>query len=604
MAVSRSLNIKKESIKNRLALAVSVFLLLILVGCTHLENGLAAGPSVSSDQGDLVSNKAAPIGVDLSGGIAQPSREGLTGPLRINLTEAAGELDQLPAPICPTMRRHRPSSKIQPQERKIEDLDDCPGAPISLASTCDFQPLPPPTLQQGGAPALEGSFNPPGLNSEVGTVVCQPPDASIAVGPDHLLIVVNSVVQVYDRRGNADPSGPMALSDFFSGMVDCQPDLFDPKVLYDENEGRFFLGADGNGGHYCFAASDFNNPLSWCKYSFDAIQGSGFFDFPQAGVGAEHIFIGANVFLTGGGVRGQVWSLRKDDMYSCNSSVQLHTKTLGSGTTPQPVNIHRAADNSWPSGPHTFLTNHGGFSDGSIVGVWKWSGGTSMPTLAGQVDLDHFTQVKAALPSATPQQNGSGDIQATDWRVLDAEFRSGMAWFVQSISCNTVAGPKNAIRWGKIDTNLAQINQAGVLWSPFQHMIVPDLAVNKCQDMTLGYTKSDGVSPPSVHFTNRLGGDPPNTLRDEICCKTGELDYSCSNVMDLPYRWGDYTGATSDPDGIGSWYLGEYSNDSRSPDGNWGFAVCKISTGCVDPTFIFADGFESGDTSAWASAFP
>ncbi|MEZ5332545.1 MAG: hypothetical protein R2991_10940 [Thermoanaerobaculia bacterium] len=72
-----------------------------------------------------------------------------------------------------------------------------------------------------------------------------PPDPELAAGPDHVIAVVNTSFEIYDKSGTS-LTGPVAFSSFMGVNPNCTG-LFDPNAVYDEETGRFVLGIDSNG---------------------------------------------------------------------------------------------------------------------------------------------------------------------------------------------------------------------------------------------------------------------------------------------------------------------------------------------------------------------
>jgi hypothetical protein len=100
--------------------------------------------------------------------------------------------------------------------------------------------------------------------------------------------------------------------------------------------------------------------------------------------------------------------------------------------------------------------------------------------------------------------------------------------------------------------------------------------------MALGYTKSSSNIYPGIWVAGREGSDPPNTIQGETLMKAGDTSYSSFDPT--PYRWGDYTGFTSDPNGRDFWYLGQYSKNVSHPAANWGtFIGCYAAVSCIVP---------------------
>jgi len=174
--------------------------------------------------------------------------------------------------------------------------------------------------------------------------------------------------------------------------------------------------------------------------------------------------------------------------------------------------------------------------------------------------------------------------------VLDAEYRNGDVWMTQIISCNPGAGTVDCVRWAEIDPSVPAVLQTGVIATPDEFRIFPDAGVNHCDDMTIGYTKTSTMMLPAVWVTGRLATDPLNVLQPEAVLRVGDIPYLPFDPV--PHRWGDYTGGTSDPDGVGTWYLGEYSKlITPPPFANWGTYVGEYTTSCgVDLAVSKTDG--------------
>ena len=198
-----------------------------------------------------------------------------------------------------------------------------------------------------------------------------PPDSELAAGPNHIIAVVNVAFEIYDKSGNV-LAGPFTFSSFFSGTPGCtNTGVFDPNVLYDEEHDRFILGIDGNGDDYCVAATTGPDPTgSWNRYGFATDIGGTLFDYPHAGVGLDAIYVGANMFL-GGFIEGRVWAIDKFALYD-GSALSVVTHSIGSESTPQPMNLHGFAQGTWPAGgPHYIITDDQ--FDGATYGVWSWN---------------------------------------------------------------------------------------------------------------------------------------------------------------------------------------------------------------------------------------
>ncbi len=419
-----------------------------------------------------------------------------------------------------------------------------------------------------------------------------PADSELAVGPNHIIAVVNVAFEIYDKSGNL-LSEPTTFSDFFSGVPNCS-NVFDPNVIYDEAEDQFILAIDGNGKDYCIAAtqpSD-SHPLNWVwnRYSFATDVGRKFFDYPLAGVGDDEIYMGANMFGRRFFSEGRVWAIDKYAMYNGATSLSVVTHSTGGESTPQPMNLHGAAQGTWPDigEPHYILTD--GPYNGAEYGVWSWTDPFGADNLVNQgtVNLNTATGVTAGAPVDAPQYNSNIKLDGNDWRVQDAEYRNGYIWMADTIACNPGGGTVDCVRWAQIDPrggpqqDTPTILNAGVYGSAGDYRIFADLAADDCNNMAIGYTRTSTNSLPSVYVSGRESGDDVGTLQSEVLVKAGEIEYD-SFQSGTTHRWGDYTAMTVDPDGRTFWYMGQYSKNTGTINGRWGNWIAPFSfTSCAD----------------------
>ena len=418
-----------------------------------------------------------------------------------------------------------------------------------------------------------------------------PPDPELAVGPNHIIAVVNASFAIYNKSGGTLVA-PTTFVNFFNPI--CTGTLFDPNVVYDEAANRYIMAVDDDGVNYCAAVSQTANPTgAWWVYVFPTGNANDFFDYPHAGIGLNHLFIGANMFR-GGFLESRIYAMDKWAMYAGGGATWAMKPLPTSQDTPQPMHFHGWNQGTWPtSANHYFFTNHN--YNGDTYSVWRWinplSGGN--PTLLNTVNLQTFTGVTSGYPVNVPQSGSGALLQANDFRPHDFEYRNGFAWSAQTISCNPGTGTVDCVRWAKINPVTGTIADAGVYASDGVYRTFPNLAVNKCGDMAIGYTRSSTTTFPSIYVNGRENSDPAGTLEAEVLQKAGTIAYTAFDGS--PHRWGDYTGMTIDPDGLRFWYLGEYSKNTGDPNGRWGthirsytYPSCGSGGGGGPEGFVFS----------------
>jgi hypothetical protein len=415
-----------------------------------------------------------------------------------------------------------------------------------------------------------------------------PPDPELAVGRDHVILVVNVAFAIYSKTG-AVVKAATTFASLFQNVPGCSG-MFDPNVLYDDAYDRYIMGLDAAGQYYCVAVSQSGNPMGgWNLYRFPMNSGGYFFDYPHAGVGRDAIYVGGNMFTGSNGPfsHSRVWALPKMAMYQNQPAAAVQRSLpVQQYSTPQPLKLHGAAQGDWPAdAPHYILVERDFNARDHTLFAWNDPFGANTFSTVGSFNLVTATGVPAGMPIAVPQ-SGAGLLQANDFRPLDFEYRNGYGWAAMTIACNPGGGTVNCVRWAQINLSNAAVVQAGVLASNGEHRFFPDLAVNDCNDMVVGYSKSSAGMYPATWVAGRRSSDPPGALQPEVQFKAGEIAYTSSSNDPSPHRWGDYTGMTIDPDGKTFWYAGQYSKITGIANRRWGIYIGSFEFDTCAPRIL------------------
>ncbi|MEM1181155.1 MAG: hypothetical protein AAGM22_22625, partial [Acidobacteriota bacterium] len=444
-----------------------------------------------------------------------------------------------------------------------------------------------------------------------------PPDPEVAVGPDHVIAVVNRNFQIYSATDGSSLTSVAALSDLLGAATDCSG-LFDPNVFYDEEAGRFLLGADANGSDYCLAVTESSSALgNWTVVSFATDIGGDFFDFPHVGIGQQAFYVGSNQFASNGSgglsfSEARLFAVDKNALYNQGAATVVSWSLAGFGTsatTPQPLKLHGFADGGWPtSGPDYFVTAPGSTNR---LNLWTvddpFGAGTLVQNSA--LNIGNVTGVSVGSPVDAPQTSAYDELDAGDIRILDFEYRNGFGWTVQNVSCNPGSGTVNCVRWSQLDLASNSVVDAGV-FSPADDLYIlhPDLAVNRCNDVLVGFSVTGPSTDPYIMVAGRASDDPAGNLTLLEVMQAPVAPYVAFDGE--PLRWGDYTGATVAPDGLGLWYLGEFTFDNLNVSKNWNTRLarwefpdadsddvpdsCDVCAGFDDEADSDADGVPNG----------
>ncbi|MBS1796459.1 MAG: carboxypeptidase regulatory-like domain-containing protein [Acidobacteria bacterium] len=419
-----------------------------------------------------------------------------------------------------------------------------------------------------------------------------PPDTTLAVGPNHIIVWVNSRYAVYNKSGTL-LLGPVGGNTLFTGMGNlcATTNRGDPILQYDRAADRWILsqfafnvsGPDPASPYLqCFAVSTTNDPTgTWYRYSvtFSPVAPSGFNDYGKLGIWPDAYYTSYNMFegSPAGNYSGSAL---------CASD---RTKMLaGDGTATTlcaPVAIYAAdgflpADLDGPTAP-VDATQGGlfiGYSTAPALRLYKLKPDfvNSTVTLTDGLGGGAGTYVNIPLPATTLPCNGTGGTcvaQPGTANTLDTlgdrlmyraayRNRGGTDSLVlaQSVDPDGAGARSAAMRWYEIRSPFSatpSLYQAGTFdeggtgdrW-------MGSVAMNKDGDMLMGYSIVNAGTnlKPSIALTGRRLADPLNAMQTEQIVLTG----SGSQTGTLT-RWGDYTTVQTDPaDDQTFCFIGQY----------------------------------------------
>ncbi len=485
-------------------------------------------------------------------------------------------------------------------------------APTSPFPSSQHQsPALPPFEQYADAPVLSTSFETFEFDdnaTENGGSLFIPPDPHGAAGPDRVIAVVNCMMEARTKVGVLLYRD--ALDGFFAPLSPTTA-TFDPKVLYDQYEGRFLVvtleqveGAAnpdaGNISRILLAVSKTSSPATatsadWYYHAIDAktlISGSEYWaDYPGFAVDEEAVYITNNMFRfitnTFSGVR--LWIVGKTSFYSGGAAgVAIYDPyaSAGSATTTQPAHVFGVG--GVPGGAGligTFLVSYSGLSSGGseFVQVVRVDSPLGAPTFTQEYvsvgDID--ATATATLPDAS-QLGTTTPVEVNDRRALNAVWRSGALWLTATLI--PPSGPdisQTTAHWFKLSTALVpggaitlsdQGDIGGEDIATTTYTFFPSVAVNATGDIGIGFAACAPTIYPGAYFTGRFSTDLAGTNRGSGVLRAG-LDYYVRTFGGPRNRWGDYSGACIDPSDGSFWIFNEYAMTRGTmigvEDGRW-----------------------------------
>lgn len=463
-----------------------------------LQVGINARHLLWTAQGQLLAAWSGETGHGDGSGI------GLTLILPDSLQPAA------PAPIAPLAAAANLSLGEVYAESKVPPIWD----PFFIPG-----PYLPPPPAAGGSGGFQGSVN----------TGWYPPDPDLAVGPNHVVNVVNGEIAIFDKAGNK--SFGQSIVAFWSS-VGAGGFVFDPVAFYDTFSGRYFVAAaDGAGSNdaICLAVSDDDNPNgTWYKYRFLVSGTCNFLDFPNFGVNNESVFISGDCF-SGGGNRIFMWEKAK---LIANQAATMRQLQANGGTQSL------GATKNYDDNVGYFATTYSGANNRLKLQAVR--NANTAPTLS----TFNLTVPSFSNPNDAVQQGTSNRADTIDFRIKNGVVRNGYLW----VCHNNGANGRSSVRWYQIDlngwpvsgSNPTLVQSGDVDPGSGNYCWFGDINVTSTNDAVIAFNRSSSSQYISIEFVYRMAADALGTMRapERLQISTGPETGS---------RYGDYAGLEQDP---------------------------------------------------------
>lgn len=525
-----------------------------------------------------------------------------------------------PKAVRPDARPPEPPSRsvpVQPETRPV-------------LKTTGPVPLAPPAMTTTFGST---NFDANGVNTGFYFIPADPIGAS---GPNHVVDVVNVTIRFHTKAGTQVFNS--SLKNFFAQLAPTTF-TFDPKVVFDQYEGRFVVitleteddGADGNPetSRILVAVSDDADPFgTWYMFAINSKTLIGGFDhwadYPGFAIDEEAVYITCNMFRfdadggSNGGVR--LWVIDKgagsNGFYDGVAVlVSIYDPYAGGGefTTTQPAHVFGGG----PSGVGTFLVSYSGLTDigtgDDYVQIVRVDSPLTSPTFSQQYVYIGNIEDFSGFPNA-PQSGSAVDVDTNDRRALHAVWVDSSLWMVATIvpkAGDADAGETTAYWWELDTTTLGTItaaDQGGVGGEDIAtgtFTSFPSIAVNGSGQVVIGYSASAASIFPGSYYTTRVPADAAGTTSGSGTLTAGTAYYV--RTFGGTNRWGDYSGASIDPTNGCMWVFNKYAmtRGSGTPpeDGRWATShgTFCISGACPADMFLAGITFTGTESRGAAS---
>jgi hypothetical protein len=185
-----------------------------------------------------------------------------------------------------------------------------------------------------------------------------------------------------------------------------------------------------------------------------------------------------------------------------------------------------------------------------VIRIYELSGNFGSETLVFRTNAVAPLTWPQGRGAPAGQQAGTPQLIHILEKALDGViYRNGTLWTVHEMF-PYATNNQTDIQWWQITTN-GQVLQFGRIEDPTGTNCYgfPSIAVNKFNDVFIGYSRFSPLAFISDYYTFHASTDPTYTLRGEALLKAGEAPYTTSgntNVYDI-LQWGDYSQTVVDP---------------------------------------------------------
>ena len=439
-----------------------------------------------------------------------------------------------------------------------------PAAP----GTLNTPPSPAPTVSFEGLPDDNTKF---------------PPDTYGAVGLNHVMTMLNTQVRIQNRSGTT--LSTTSLSGWW-GLG--SNDVFDPRVLYDPYNNRWIAVAVANAfstsSAVFLAVSSTSDPTgTWHKWALDPDSSNvAWADYPCVGFDKDRIVIQMNMFNVTGGAfyRSHIFSINKASAYAGSIGSPVLFSLNGFGATQVPAVTYD------PNLAVTYLVQAGASNDANGNGhllVYRLEKQSGVETLVQPaVSAANTGWAFAPASNSAPQKDTSVGIMNNDARIQSVAYRNGSLWCAHTIFLPAASPNRSAIQWWELSPG-SVVQQVGRIddLAAQQFYAFPSLAVNRFNDVMIGYSMFSGTTYASGGYSLHAFNDAPGTSRTPHVFKAGAAAYYKTGANGRN-RWGDYSATWPDPvDDKHFWTVQEYAaanvgSITLNGSGRWGTWWAKM----------------------------
>jgi hypothetical protein len=395
-------------------------------------------------------------------------------------------------------------------------------------------------LEDRLTPSVTVGVSVAGMNTTDNFCNCQPPDPMGAAGPSHIVHMVNTAIEIFNKNGTVAVA-PVSTMSFFGNHLGNHSD---PWVFYDNIAGKFVAGildfGSTNAANLIDWATgvDSASGITWTIQSpISSGDGSNFFDYPRTGFNADGWFFDGNMFAANSFVHVQIITVSKttDNVLSRHFDSSLFTAT----PAQEPDSVS--------GGPEYIVESaNGGASTLQVVAETNVL--SSSPT---------FTTTAVTVPSYRSGGSAPQGVPGFDDRIIDAADRT-IGGVNHLVAAHQVASSRHnsapVARWYDINTATMSLIQSGNAPAGVNGAatFTPSVSINTAGSIGMTFSESAKSEFWSMYVTERKASDASGTMEAAVKVASGVARTPDSRI-------GDFSATTVDPaDGLTFWSINQY----------------------------------------------
>lgn len=336
-------------------------------------------------------------------------------------------------------------------------------------------------------------------------------DPQIAVGGGYVLEGTNGGLLIYDKKGN-----------FVQGVSQkCFNNGIDPKLAFDIHNKVFLFDMwwyydKAKTKPVNISVSETSDPTgAWNTYPVSRTA-----EVDGGGIGYSKKWIGYS--YPGG--EENTFILRMADAIAGRPATIYHFK----GSLGHPVFMQDDIDDLY-----FFDIEEGDFV---IRKVTEDADGKPYCVIVAH-NPHHLSYID--YPPQSPQKGTAQKVSSGDRNPKNLVFQNGDIWFSQAINYRG----HSAVQWHQVNAVTGKIIQTGLIKNDTSNYIQTTIAVNKKNDVLIGFQEVNENSFISPRFAYRKAKNKPGTIRKII--RVGEGRGATDGTS-----WGDYSGSAIDGDNL------------------------------------------------------